>query len=352
MSSRLHAASGKGPLVSILIPAYNAQEWIGTAIQSALAQTWKAKEIIVVDDGSSDATLAVARNLEAANVKVVSQENQGAAAARNSAYTLCQGDYIQWLDADDVLDPRKIEVQLLDAARHSDRRILLSGAWANFAYRTRKAHFVPTALWQDLTPVEWLWRKMALNLHMQTDNWLVSRELSDAAGPWDHRLWRDNDGEYFCRVLLASDGVAFSAMAKSYYRAAGRKTVSRIDGSSRKLESLFLSMNLHMRYLRSLEDSERTRAACVNYIRTWLHEFFPFRPDLGASLQAAAEALGGERVSPRLSWKYQWLVQLFGWRAARRAQVTLPRIRASFAIAWDRAMYKAEGLWCPDAARP
>ena len=50
---------------------------------------------------------------------------------------------------------------------------------------------------------------MACNVHMQTDNWLVSRELTDAAGPWDAKLFRDNDGEYFCRIILESDGIRF-----------------------------------------------------------------------------------------------------------------------------------------------
>jgi Glycosyl transferase family 2 len=350
MSKSEIATSNKRPVVSILIPAYNAEDWIATAIRSAIEQTWAAKEIIVVDDGSSDDTLAIARQFEGANVRVLSQQNQGAAAARNRAYAVCQGEYIQWLDADDVLDPRKIEVQLARAATGVTRRTLLSGAWANFAYRTRKAHFVPTPLWEDLTPVEWLWRKMALTLHMQTDNWLVSRELSDAAGPWDDRLWRDNDGEYFCRVLLASDGVAFSPDAKSYYRAAGRDTVSRIEGSSKKLESLFLSMTLHVQYLCSLEMSERTRSACVTYIQTWLHEFFPFRPDLGALLQRTAEELGGQPVKPTLSWKYHWLVEIFGWGAGRRAQTGLRKLKATIAITWDRAMYNAERMVRANAA--
>src|ERR1041385_4381684 len=93
------------PLVSILIPAYNAEQWIGDAIRSAIDQTWDHKEIIVVDDGSTDRTLAAAKRFESPLVRVVSQKNQGAAAARNLAFSLSKGDYIQWLDADDLLAP-------------------------------------------------------------------------------------------------------------------------------------------------------------------------------------------------------------------------------------------------------
>ena len=83
------------PLVSILIPAYNSEEWIAESLHSAIGQTWERKEIIVVDDGSKDRTAEIARSFSAKNVKVVSTENQGLSAAVNNAYRICQGDYIQ-----------------------------------------------------------------------------------------------------------------------------------------------------------------------------------------------------------------------------------------------------------------
>src|SRR4029077_10740399 len=117
------------PLVSILIPAYNAERWIGQTILSALAQTWPRKEIIVIDDGSRDQTLQVARQCASEDVFIVAQENQGAAAARNKALQLRQGEYIQWLDADDLLSPDKIAKQAAAARESADRRQLLSAAW-------------------------------------------------------------------------------------------------------------------------------------------------------------------------------------------------------------------------------
>src|ERR1700677_199622 len=100
------------PLVSILIPAHNAQKCVAETIRSALAQTWSRKEIIVVDDGSTDHTLAVARRFESESVKIFASKNQGAAATRNYAFQFSQGEYIQYLDADDLLAPDKIERQL------------------------------------------------------------------------------------------------------------------------------------------------------------------------------------------------------------------------------------------------
>ena len=132
------------PLVSILIPAYNAEEWIAESIESAVAQTWPRKEIIVVDDGSTDRTCDVARGFASQIVKVVSTENQGQSAAVNTAYGLCQGDYIQELDADDLLAPDKIEKQLAALRETDGPRTLLSCPRGYFYYSTTRAWFPPT----------------------------------------------------------------------------------------------------------------------------------------------------------------------------------------------------------------
>jgi glycosyltransferase involved in cell wall biosynthesis len=129
------------PLVSILIPAFNAEQWIGDTLRSAMAQTWPHTEIIVVDDGSSDATVAIAKRFESRCIRVVSQNRQGGPAARNTAYSLCQGDYVQWLDNDDLLAPDKIQRQV--ALRQCQSKwTILSSAWGEFMYRPRCARFV------------------------------------------------------------------------------------------------------------------------------------------------------------------------------------------------------------------
>jgi glycosyltransferase involved in cell wall biosynthesis len=328
------------PLVSILIPAYNAESWIAETTQSAITQTWGRKEIIVVDDGSTDRTLAVARQFASKNVTVVTRENQGASAARNYALSISQGDYIQWLDADDLLSPDKISKQMEATEKYGNPRLLLSSEWGSFVYRTDKAKFSPTSLWCDLSPVEWLIRKLAENLHMQTATWLTSRELTQAAGAWDTRLFVDDDGEYFCRVLLASDGVRFVPGAKVLYRITPSTRLSNIGRSDKKKEAQLLTMQLHVKYIRSLEDSDRVRAACLTYLQDWLICFYPERPDLVRQSEALAVSLGGWLEVPQLRWKYAWIKHLFGWGAAKYARAALPQIKASLLRSWDKAMYE------------
>ena len=327
------------PLVSILIPAYNAERWIAETINSALRQTWPAKEIIVVDDGSRDETLRIARRFESKNVTVVTQENRGAAAARNRAFNLCQGDYIQWLDADDLLGADKIEKQIETLGPYSSEHTLFSCAWAYFYYRTDRANFAPTQLWCDLSPVDWLIRKMEHNLHMPPANWLVSRNLTQDAGPWDTRLSLDDDGEYFCRVILASDGIRFVPNVKIFYRKSGAGSLSSFDESYKKLESLFLSMQLHIQYVRSLEDSERVRAACLNYLQTRFPLFYPEQVAFVHELQEIATSLGGRLESPPLPWKYIWMQKLFGWAMLKRTRRLYNRCKWSIVRCWEKALF-------------
>jgi glycosyltransferase involved in cell wall biosynthesis len=330
------------PLVSILIPAYEAEPWIGDTIRSALAQTWPRTEVIVVDDGSRDGTLAAARAFASRRVQVVTQPNGGTSAARNRALALGQGDYIQWLDADDLLSPDKIERQMAAAVTAGwGERTLLSCGWASFMHRPDRAVFRPTALWADLTPAEWLARKMEDGLHMQTATWLVSRRLTEAAGPWDPSFVVDDDGEYFCRALLASDGVRFVPEGGVFYRMVGARRVSYMGRSPAKLDARFASMRLHIRCLRSLEDSERTRRASVRHLQIWIRHFYPDRMDLVREAERMAAELGGRLTVPRLPWKYEWIRRLAGWGPARQAQLALPRLKWGALRAWDRALLRA-----------
>jgi glycosyltransferase involved in cell wall biosynthesis len=330
------------PLVSILIPAYNAEEWIAETIRSAIAQTWPRKEIIVVDDGSSDGTLAVAEGFASKDIAIVSISHQGAAAARNQALRLSQGDYIQWLDADDLLESDKVALQVAELREVDGRRMLLSSPWAYFYHRPHRARFVSTSLWQDLSPTEWLLRKMGQNLHMPNSTWLTSRELAEAAGPWDPRLHFDDDGEYFCRVLLASQGTCFVPKARAYYRITSSMRVSHIGNSDKKRAALLLSMRLHIQYLQSLEKSERVRNACLAYLQTWFDNFYPERPDLVAELRGLAAQLEGCLSLPALRWKYAWLEPLFGWKAAKWTQIVLPQLKASLIRFGDKTMDRIE----------
>jgi hypothetical protein len=183
---------------------------------------------------------------------------------------------------------------------------------------------------------------MGLNLYMQTATWLVSRELTEAAGPWDTRLLGDDDNEYFCRVLKASDGVRFVPNARVYYRSFGYGSLVYIGLSNQKVEAQWLSMQSHLRYLQSMEDSERVRAACVRYLQTWLPCFYPQRPDIVRMAEQIARDLGGQLDVPRSSWKFAWLRAVLGPEVAKRLQTNLSGFKCSAVKSWDKALFRIE----------
>jgi hypothetical protein len=117
-------------------------------------------------------------------------------------------------------------------------------------------------------------------------------------------------------------------------------SLSYVGRSDRKLEALWHSMQLHMNYLRSLEESERVRASCLKYLQNYVIDFYPVRPDILQQLQETAHQLGGQLKAPRLSWKYSWIKALFGWNCAQRAQMFLPGLKWSFLRWWDRMAFR------------
>lgn len=99
------------PLVSVVIPAYNSSRTIGPTIQSILNQTFSDLEVVVVDDGSKDNTVEIAKKF-GERIHCFVQENKGAAAARNRGLSEAKGEYVAFLDSDDLWLPNKLEVQL------------------------------------------------------------------------------------------------------------------------------------------------------------------------------------------------------------------------------------------------
>ncbi len=144
------------PLISIIIPCYNNGQWVGDAIRSALEQTYANKEVIVIDDGSTDNSLEVIRSF-GSQIRWESLPHGGAPIARNRGLEMALGERIQFLDADDVLDARKIEMQLEAGGNRNDTLI-----FCDFRILTEENS---PPMWQDRSsyqgndPVEYVLRR-------------------------------------------------------------------------------------------------------------------------------------------------------------------------------------------------
>ena len=310
--------------VSILIPAHNAAPWIEETIRSALVQVWANKEIIVVDDGSTDDTLSRARQFSSAGVRVVSQPNRGASAARNRAWQESTGEWLQFLDADDLLDPRKIDVQLRRAAELGSTYAYCA-RWTRFTHSPGDADFAPQPLCRDADTVSWITLKLRDNVMMHPAAWLISRELAARAGPWDESLSLDDDGEFFTRVVLASAGVRWCPEAVSFYRSnlAGSLSGSK---SEKAWQSAFRSLESGATCLLAAENSLSTRHAVAIAYQRFIYESYPATADCRALAAKRIRELGGCTVAPDGGPKFRLAARLFGWRIAKRLLLLSKRL--------------------------
>lgn len=310
-------------LVSILIPCYNAEAWVDKAIKSALAQTWKNIEIIVVDDGSADNSLQIVKQFESPHVKIISQTNQGASTARNNAYAECQGDFIQYLDADDLLAPDKIERQV-KLLQQEGLNFIASGAWARFFDLPTEASFNPQPLWRDMEPVDWLVCAWEGHWMMHPAAWLVPRSVTEQAGPWDENLSLNDDGEYFTRIVLASQGIKFCTEARSYYRS-GNNTSLSASKSEKTWNSALNALLSNTKNLLERENTPRTRRVCAMAIQRLIYEIYPDASEIRAQAEAKVLELGGSKLRATGGPFFNGLAAMTGWKTAKHAQRLLYR---------------------------
>ncbi|MDX6766275.1 MAG: glycosyltransferase family A protein [Candidatus Methylacidiphilales bacterium] len=304
------------PLVSILIPCRNAAPWLRACLDSAFAQTWPEKEIILVDDGSTDGSLAIARAYLARGLRLIEGPSRNAAAARNTALHAAKGQWIQFLDADDLLAPDKIERQVRLAAGQPNIR-LMSGEWDRFLTNPNEARFRPQPNWKDLDPVEFLSLLFHGGWMMQPGAWLSHRTLLDEAGSWNENITLNDDGEYFARVMLAAGRIYFCPGARIYYRSLPSGSLSS-RSDARSLQSLFDATSLIFQNLEKTAGSDTARPIMAAGWKWLAFELYPGAPGLSRRAEDASRALGGSLRPFPAGPTFQALSRLVGWRAAKR----------------------------------
>jgi glycosyltransferase involved in cell wall biosynthesis len=259
------------PLVSIIIPLYNAESYIEQTIQSVIEQTYQHLEIIVVDDFSNDQSFDIVSNIKSDKIKLVKNKKKGACAARNYGFELSKGDYIQYLDADDILSKNKINSQLLLLLKNNHNSIASCG-WEKFTtkYQHLKARKQLINKSYD-SPLQWLldtWSGKGMGL---ISIWLTPRNLIKQAGLWNENLLINQDGEFFCRVLLQASKVIYCDNALVYYRI-NPSSITQSKRSNEKLKSQLASYKMYETHLQEKLQSAEVRKALGNiYLKFIYH---------------------------------------------------------------------------------
>ena len=198
--------------ISVVIPAFDAERTVGAAISSALWQTYSDLEVVVVDDGSRDATGAIAASFPQP-VRVVRQENAGVAAARNRGIAEAQGELIAFCDADDVLLPRHLEA-LVATFEASEGGLATSNCYWLFPggihpSRTRYKGGFPRPDRQRLAILE---------QNFVSTMSLFPKTLAEEIGPFDEELAVAEDWDFWLRAIYARHRVALQPRPLALYR--------------------------------------------------------------------------------------------------------------------------------------
>jgi len=313
-----------GNLISVIMPCYNAQNYIAAAIESVLAQTHQRLELIIINDGSTDASEKVIQEFSDHRIRYFYQNNSGQCIASNFGLKEANGDYIKFFDADDIMNEDHLAAQLERLSHHDD--CIASCAWGRFYDGdVQSAKFVPETVWRDMPPLEWI--KAALRQKydmMGAWVWLIPRKIIDKAGGWDERLSLNNDFEFSMRLLMHADEILFAPEAKLYYRSGSATTLSQTN-DRKKIEAALLSNELGCSYLLQKEDTEETRRLCANRYQRWLYGIYPEFPDLQQHLQYKIAEFGGSTIRFDGGRAFQTLSKVVGWRMASRIKTSMRR---------------------------
>ena len=207
------------PLVTIGIPCFNAERWLRAAIESALAQTWPACEVIVVDDGSTDRSVEIAREF-GDRIGLLHGDHRGAPHARNLALGASRGEWLQFLDADDYLEPEKIAQQFTEtnAGAHAD--VIYSPVWIEETKTNERTRSV-LAAGADLF-TQWLTWELP-----QTGGALWRKSALDALGGWKVGQPCCQEHELYLRALRAGLRFVHAPTPHAVYRIWSDDTLCR-----------------------------------------------------------------------------------------------------------------------------
>jgi glycosyltransferase involved in cell wall biosynthesis len=272
----------------------------------------------VVDDGSKDTTLSILQSFAAKGVKVISQSNQGAAAARNQAYRLSSGDYIKFLDADDVLSENCIEMQVKALVGKSD--CVASAKWGRY-FKNDLSDFQlsPEKVWRTLPGIDWVIQSLIEHGSNMTQPgiFLIPCPLIEKAGLWNEELSLIDDFDFMTRILVESNEVVFCDHAVLYYRGGMAKSLS-MQKSRKDLESAYKAQMAGLAAILRKKNTNDAKLACANSLQLWAFAFYPKHLDLYKRFDQKIKELGGSTVKMDGGKLFILMRNILGWQMAKK----------------------------------
>lgn len=320
--------------VSVIIPTYNAEKTIESTLQSVLNQTWKNIEVIIVNDGSSDNTKnIISKYVDDPRINYIFQENKGCSNAKNTGLKAATGDFIQYLDADDILSLDKIEVQL-DALKSNINAVAVCRTvkFKDIPIDLKEKEVDTDLLFSTNNPIEFL-----LNLYgangkagmIQPNAFMISRLLSDKVGKWDESISPspDEDGEYFCRVMLASSAIIYTSIPVNFYRIGINTSLSK-QHSYIYCKGALHSIVKKKEHLLEYENSERVRRVIANKLSAFQYQYYNLYKDLINQADTELKEIGFYSKIPIVGgYKFKILGRLVGMKKALKIRYFLTNLK-------------------------
>lgn len=317
------------PLVSIIIPSYNSLQYLDASLESALQQSYKSIEVILVDDGSTDGTKDHFDRFKKMGVHCIYQDNVGPAAARNTGIKASKGEYIQFLDADDLLRFDKIEHQIeimvsenieLSFTKWKYFHEDINDAFQESEIKINKTVFTGKELLKSFGVEKW-----ALTPIM----YLTKRSLIEKAGLWNTQLNHNEDGEFYSRILFLVDKVVYINKVCSFYRKTPGDSVGKLNSEVKVLSAL-KSWQIIKDLL--VKDQDKTllsypkRGFYVIYVSS-IHDF----PDLAKNVAKEFDKIDQPCHLPDIKL-YRWLISKFGLHIGFRIYDFYKKLKRSISI--------------------
>lgn len=279
------------PLVSVIIPTYNRIEYISEAIESVLAQTYRNYEIIVVDDGS---TLNVRKTLEPYKNKIryLYQDNKGLAAARNTGIKDSRGEYLTFLDDDDIFRPRKLEIQASILEKNTEIDLVYSDYYI-FGTNNKNKSILSLSAGRNQPTYEFA-QSLFLNPNIATPSVMIRHKCFFDVGLFDEHLRAHEDGDMFLRIAL-NGKVKFSRYISAKVRYHKNKmSFDRVKIYKSEIESAKKILTQNRTFRESLHSKATERMAELYYcLGTELFYIGKYK-----------EAINNYKISKRFSNKY------------------------------------------------